>query len=81
MGSESLYRFTNNGSDPLSPMAEYEWHWEYGRGDWQTRTYTYTRVISDTEYFYLHAISTAWEGDVQIFRRQLDKNSYATIFN
>ncbi len=39
----------------LSAVAVYEW--EFGRGDWQTKTYTYTKVTSDAEHFYFHAIS------------------------
>ncbi|MDH3856676.1 MAG: CocE/NonD family hydrolase [Gammaproteobacteria bacterium] len=72
MGSKSLYRFSIAESDPLSAIAEYDWEWEYGRGDWQTRTHSYTRITCDLAHFYLHAISTAWECDQRIFRKQWD---------
>jgi hypothetical protein len=73
MGSKSLYRFSIGESDPLSAIAEYDWEWEYGRGDWQTRTHTYTRITCDLTHFYLHAVSTAWEGDQQVFQKQWDQ--------
>ncbi len=73
MGSTSLYRFSINESDPLSAIAEYDWVWEYGRGVWQTKTHTYTKVTSDADYFYLHAISVALESGNQIFHKQWDK--------
>jgi hypothetical protein len=73
MGSKSLYRFSIDESDPLSAIAEYDWEWEYGRGDWQTRTHTYTRITCDRRHFYLHAVSTAWECDQRIFRKQWDR--------
>jgi len=73
MGSKSLYRFSVGESDPLSAIAEYEWEWEYGRGDWQTRTHSYTKITCDATYFYLHAVSVAWECDHQIFCRQWDE--------
>ncbi len=73
MGSTSLYRFSIDESDPLSAIAEYDWEWEYGRGDWQTKTRTYTKVTSDAEYFYLHALSVAWESGNQIFHKQWNK--------
>jgi len=73
MGSKSLYRFSIGESDPLSAIAEYDWEWEYGRGDWQTRTHTYTRISCDSTHFFLHAVSTAWEGDQQVFRKQWDR--------
>ncbi|MCP4877842.1 MAG: CocE/NonD family hydrolase [Gammaproteobacteria bacterium] len=73
MGSKSTYRFGIGESDPLSAIAEYDWEWEYGREDWQTRTHTFTRVTCDQSYFYLHAVSTAWEGDQQVFRKQWDR--------
>ncbi len=73
MGSKSLYRFNIGESDPLSAIAEYDWEWEYGRGDWQTRTHTYTRITCDRRHFYLHAVSTAWEGEQRIFRKQWDR--------
>jgi putative CocE/NonD family hydrolase len=70
MGSKSLYRFSIGETDPLSAIAEYDWEWEYGRGDWQTKTHTYTKITSDAAYFYLHAVSVAWEGGNQVFHRQ-----------
>jgi hypothetical protein len=73
MGSTSLYRFSISESDPLSAIAEYDWEWEYGRGEWQTKTQTYTKITSDATYFYLHAVSVAWEGDNQIFHKQWDR--------
>jgi len=73
MGSKSLYRFNIGEHDPLSAVAEYDWEWEYGRGDWQTRTHTFTRISCDREHFYLHATSTAWEGEQQIFHKQWDQ--------
>jgi putative CocE/NonD family hydrolase len=73
MGSKSLYRFSIGESDPLSAIAEYDWEWEYGRGDWQTRTHTYTRITCDSTHFFLHAVSTAWEDDQQVFRKQWDR--------
>jgi putative CocE/NonD family hydrolase len=73
MGSKSLYRFSIDESDPLSAIAEYDWEWEYGRGDWQTRTHTYTRITCDRTHFYLHAVSTAWESEQRIFRKQWER--------
>ena len=73
MGSTSLYRFSINESDPLSAIAEYDWEWEYGRGDWQTKTHTYTKITSDADYFYLHAVSVAWESGNQVFHKQWDQ--------
>jgi putative CocE/NonD family hydrolase len=73
MGSKSLYRFSINEADPLSAMAEYEWEWEYARGDWRTRTFTYTKITCDADYFYLHALATAWEGDDQVFHKQWEQ--------
>jgi putative CocE/NonD family hydrolase len=73
MASKSLYRFSIGESDPLSAIAEYDWEWEYGRGDWQTRTRTYTRITCDSRHFFLHAVSTAWEGEQQVFRKQWDQ--------
>ena len=70
MGSRSLSRFSINDADPLSASAEYDWEWEYGRADWRTRTHSFTRVTCDQQYFYLHAESTAWEGDRQLFSKQ-----------
>jgi hypothetical protein len=73
MGSRSVSRFSIRDSDPLSAIAEYDWEWEYGRGDWQTRTHCFTRITCDHQYFYLHAVSTAWEGDRQVFSKQWDQ--------
>ena len=73
MGSRSLSRFSIADSDPLSAIAEYDWEWEYGRGDWRTRTHSFTRISCDLQYFYLHAVLAAWEGDRQIFSKQWDQ--------
>jgi hypothetical protein len=73
MGSKSIYRFSIGESDPLSAIAEYDWEWEYGRGDWQTKTHTYTRITCDGTHFFLHAVSTAWECDQRVFRKQWDR--------
>ena len=73
MGSRSLSRFSIGESDPLSAIAEYDWEWEYGRGDWRTRTHCFTRITCDHQYFYLHAVSSAWEGDRQVFNKQWDQ--------
>ncbi len=70
MGSTSLSRFLINDTDPLSAKAEYEWIWEYSREDWQTKTKTNTVITSDLKYFYLKAESIAWEGEVEVFRKQ-----------
>jgi hypothetical protein len=73
MGSTSLSRFSISDTDPLSAKAEYEWIWEYSREDWQTKTRTNTVITSDLKYFYLKAESIAWEGEVEIFRKQWDQ--------
>jgi hypothetical protein len=73
MGSTSLSRFSIDDTDPLSAKAEYEWIWEYSREDWQTKTKTNTVITSDLIYFYLKAESIAWEGDVEVFRKQWDQ--------
>jgi len=73
MASKSLYRFSIGKSDPLSAIAEYDWEWEYGREGWQTKTHTYTRITCDSTHFFLHAVSTAWEGEQQVFRKQWEQ--------
>jgi len=73
MGSKSLYRFSIGESDPLSAKAEYEWEWEYGRGNWQTKTHTYTKITSDLNHFYLHAVLIAWENNKQVFKKVWDE--------
>jgi len=73
MGSKSLYRFSIGEFDPLTAIAEYDWEWEFGRGNWQTKTHTYTKITSDADYFYLHAVSTAWEAGNQVFHKQWDQ--------
>ena len=73
MGSKSLDRFSIDESDPLSATAEYEWEWEYGRGNWQTKTHSYTKITSDLNYFYLHAVLIAWEGGKQVFKKGWDQ--------
>ena len=73
MGSKSVDRFSIGESDPLSATAEYEWEWEYGRGNWQTKTHTYTKITSDLNYFYLHAVLIAWEGGKQVFKKGWDQ--------
>jgi hypothetical protein len=81
MGSTSIYRFSTGESDPLSAIAEYDWEWEYGRGDWQTKTHTYIKITSDAAYFDLHAVSVAWEGDNQVFRKQWENKLCETTFS
>ncbi|MDC1450727.1 hypothetical protein N8477_08165 [Candidatus Thioglobus sp.] len=73
MGSKSLHRFSISESDPLSACAEYEWEWEYGRGNWQTKTHTYTKITSDLNHFYLHAVLIAWEDNKQVFKKVWDE--------
>ena len=73
MGSKSLHRFSISESDPLSACAEYEWEWEYGRGNWQTKTHTYTKITSDLNHFYLHAVLIAWEDNKQVFKKEWDE--------
>lgn len=73
MGSTSLSRFSISDTDPLSAKAEYEWVWEYSREAWQTKTKTNTVITSDLKYFYLKAESIAWEGNVEVFRKQWDQ--------
>jgi len=73
MGSKSLYRFSIGESDPLSAIAEYDWKWEYGRGTWQTKTHTYTKITSDLNHFYLHAVLIAWENNKQVFNKVWDE--------
>lgn len=72
MGSTALTRFSVGDNDPLSAKAEYEWVWEFSRENWQTKTKTNTTITSDLKYFYLKAESIAWEGGVEIFRKQWD---------
>ena len=73
MASKSLHRFSISESNPLSACAEYEWEWEYGRGNWHTKTHTYTKITSDLNHFYLHAVLIAWEDNKQVFKKVWDE--------
>ena len=73
MGLTLLNRYSIDDIDPLSAKAEYEWVWEYSREDWQAKTKINTVIIGDLKYFYLKAESIAWEGEVEVFRKQWDK--------
>ena len=73
MGLTSLSRYSIEYTDSPSAKAEHEWVWEYSREDWQAKTKTNTFIIGDLKNFYLKAESIAWEGEVEVFRKQWDK--------
>ena len=62
-------RFAIHPDDPLSALAEAEWHHELGRDGWRTRTESRTRMSADQEYFHVEASLVAYEDDVPVFDR------------
>lgn len=73
LDSNSLQRYSIHADDPLSASAHYQWTWEYQRGDWQVMAEsTITMTCTDTTFDVIAEI-IAWEGGVEVFRKQWDE--------
>ena len=75
-GSCAREWWTIHPDDPLSAQARTHWTEENARthgvyAGWQTRTETHAEMWSDAESFYLKAELIAFEGEEEIYRREV----------
>ncbi len=79
-GSTAQEIWSIHPDDPLSARGETRWSEILRRGDWSVRTETTSKMWSDSSYFFLEAHLTAWEGEDEVFSKQI-KETVARVEN
>lgn len=66
-------RWEIDPGDPLSARAVIAWEQRLSRGDWRIRTRAEAEMTCTATHLRMRAVLTAWEGEMQVFRRHWDE--------
>ena len=74
LGTEGSFWCHVEDDDPLSAVTEMRYTQTISRDAWRTRIETQLRMSCTYDAFLLQAAMRAWEGDVQVCRREWDES-------
>ena len=74
LGTEGNFQAHIDEDDPLSPVVEMRQAQSISRETWRVRIETEMRMSCTDDAFGLHAKMKAWEGDVEVCRREWDSS-------
>jgi len=72
LGTQGRFEFHIEEDDPLSAVAEMRQTQTISRGAWRTRIEAQTRMSCTCDTFVLRATLRAWEGGLEVCRREWD---------
>jgi hypothetical protein len=74
LGTEGNFQTHIEEDDPLSPVVEMRQTQSISREAWRVRIETKMRMSCTYDAFVLHAEMQAWEGDMEVCRREWDSS-------